>query len=148
MTRLPATGGPTRPPATGGPARPPATVYYDGGCPLCAREIAHYRRRRSAPGALVWIDAAQDDAALAAAGLSREAAMRRFHVRVGETWQIGVPGFVALWERIPAYRWLAVLVRTLRLQAPLQWLYRRFAERRYARRCGGDRCVPPRSPES
>lgn len=123
--------------------RSPATVYFDGGCPLCAREIAHYRRCRAEADALVWIDAARDDAALAAAGLDRSAAMRRFHVRVEGQWRIGVPGFVALWERIPAYRGLAWWVRALHLEGPLQWVYERFAARRYARRCADDRCALP-----
>lgn len=120
---------------TGAPATATATVYFDGGCPICAREIAHYRRRRILPGAVIWVDAASDDAALQAVGLTREAALRRFHVRVGDAWQIGVPGFLALWDRIPAYAWLARLVRGLRLQGPLQWAYLRFAERRFRRRC-------------
>ncbi|MEC8852758.1 MAG: DCC1-like thiol-disulfide oxidoreductase family protein, partial [Pseudomonadota bacterium] len=35
----------------------PLTIFYDGGCPLCAREIAFYRRRAGA-GRLDWIDVA------------------------------------------------------------------------------------------
>lgn len=30
-----------------------ATVFYDGSCPLCSREIAHYRRLRGAES-LKW----------------------------------------------------------------------------------------------
>ena len=36
------------------PVRP--MVFYDGGCPLCRREIAHYRRIDST-GSLRWVDA-------------------------------------------------------------------------------------------
>lgn len=113
----------------------PAVVFFDGGCPLCAREIAHYQRRRCATGALEWVDVTCAPERLAAEGLTVDAALRRLHVRVGATWQIGVPGFVAIWQRIPAYRPLAWVVRSLRLQAPLQWLYTRWADRRMKRRC-------------
>ena len=34
------------------PSQPPAlTVYFDGACPVCSREIAMYRRQ---PGAELW----------------------------------------------------------------------------------------------
>ncbi len=120
--------------------QPTATVFFDGGCPVCAREIAHYRRRRIPDGAIEWVDVARDDARLAAEGLARVTALKRFHVKVGSQWLIGVPGFVALWQRIPAYRWLAVLVLTLRLTQPLQGLYVWWADRRYARRCDAAVC--------
>lgn len=59
---------------------PTLTVFYDGACPLCAREIAFYRRRKGADR-LSWTDVAQlapDQEA--APGLSRADAMARFHV--------------------------------------------------------------------
>ncbi|CRI64811.1 hypothetical protein THIOKS12130002 [Thiocapsa sp. KS1] len=31
------------------------TAYFDGGCPLCSKEIAHYRRIDKA-GAIHWVD--------------------------------------------------------------------------------------------
>ena len=34
-------------------ARP--VVFYDGACPLCSREIAHYRRRQDSDD-LLWLD--------------------------------------------------------------------------------------------
>ena len=54
------------------------TIYFDGSCPLCRREIALYRRL---PGAdrLQWVDVSAG--AMLGEGLSCEAAMRRFHVR-------------------------------------------------------------------
>jgi predicted DCC family thiol-disulfide oxidoreductase YuxK len=55
-------------------------VFYDGECPLCRREFAHYRRLRGAER-LDWVDITKDETVLATYGLSRVVVMARFHVR-------------------------------------------------------------------
>ncbi|MGY6643908.1 MAG: thiol-disulfide oxidoreductase DCC family protein [Salinarimonas sp.] len=59
---------------------PTLTIFYDGACPLCAREIAFYRRRKGAER-LRWMDVAQlaPDQDVAP-GLARADALARFHV--------------------------------------------------------------------
>lgn len=115
-------------------------VFFDGGCPSCAREIAHYRR--VAPGETIhWVNADADDTTLARFGVGRNAAMRQLHaIDEAGNWHIGVPAFLAIWQRIPRYRWAAVLVRALRLTGPMQRLYARWAERRFTRLCRAGRC--------
>jgi len=117
-------------------------VFYDGGCPLCRREIEHYRRRDRA-GALSWVDITRDGAALRAQGLSLDQAMARLHVLDAEgQWQTGAWGFAAIWERLPGYRWLARLLRGLRLLPLVDAGYRYFARWRARRRCDEDHCSP------
>lgn len=117
-----------------------ATVFYDGGCPLCSREIRHYRRLRGADK-LVWIDISTDERMLAVHGLERQTAMDRFHVLdASGRWQIGARGFIELWSHLPAYRWLASLVRLLHLGNALDWIYTQFARWRVQRRCDSTRC--------
>ena len=114
--------------------QPLATVFYDGLCPLCSREIAHYRRLRGADTLLHWVDITQDEHVLAEYGLQREAAMARFHVRdAAGRWQTGAWGFAELWSHLPAYRWLARSLRTLRLLPLLDWVYSGFARWRVRR---------------
>ena len=48
----------------------PTTVYYDGECPLCSREIAHYRSRVG-DGPVSFVDIMKEDFAPAAARGSR-----------------------------------------------------------------------------
>jgi predicted DCC family thiol-disulfide oxidoreductase YuxK len=118
------------------------TVFYDGGCPLCRREIAHYRRidRRSA---IDWVDIMDDDGALDAAGLDLATAMRRIHAREPDGHLVtGVDAFAAVWRRLPWYRGLASVVTGLRLINPLDWLYGRFADWRLRRRCAEGLCIP------
>jgi len=116
------------------------TVFYDGACPLCRREIDHYRRLRGADS-LMWVDITKDQRMLAAHGLEHDAAMARFHVLdASGQWQTGARGFIELWSHLPAYRWLARLLRMLRCENALDWLYTRFARWRFQQRCNRGEC--------
>jgi predicted DCC family thiol-disulfide oxidoreductase YuxK len=120
---------------------PRPVVFYDGACPLCRREIAHYRRVDHA-GRLRWVDAAGEVHTLAGFGLSLEDAMAELHVLdAAGAWQRGVDAFVVIWEHLPRYRWLARLVSALGLRGPLGFAYQRFAAWRYRRRCSADGCA-------
>jgi len=110
-------------------ARP--MVFYDGDCPLCRREIAHYRRMDSAKR-LHWVDAANEPETLAGHGLSLERTMAELHaLDAAGRWQRGVDAFLVIWQHLPAYRWLAKLVTVLR----------HFAAWRYRHRCETGSCT-------
>lgn len=116
-------------------------VFYDGACPLCSREIAHYRRCDGA-ARLQWVDAATEAEILAGHGLDPERAMAELHVLDGNgRWQRGVDAFLVIWTHLPAYRWLARLISVLRLRIPLGFAYRRFAAWRYRHRCATNSCA-------
>jgi demethoxyubiquinone hydroxylase (CLK1/Coq7/Cat5 family) len=88
---------------------PTCTVYFDGACPLCQREIAHYRRLPGAEG-ISWVDASTCDAASLGAGLDRSEALARLHVRRGDGSLVsGAAAFAAIWSRLPAYAFLGRL---------------------------------------
>lgn len=126
--------------ATVQPAGP--LVLYDGACPLCAREIAHYRGIDTA-GRLRWIDVADAAVPLADYGLTRQQALQELHVMdTAGHWQRGIDAFVLIWSSLPAYRWVARLVVATGLRRPLAFAYRRFARWRYRRRCGTAGCMP------
>ncbi len=94
------------------------TVYFDGACPVCSREIAQYRRLRGAD-ALRFVDAASCEAAAFGPGLTREAALARMHVREADGRLVsGAAAFAAIWRRLPAFAWAAPLIGH-RLVAPL-----------------------------
>lgn len=98
------------------PASPELTVYFDGSCPLCQREIALYRRQRGAER-LAWHDVS--DGAPTGPGLSCTDAMRRFHVRDAQgRLHSGAAGFARLWRSLPRWRvlgWVAAV-------PPIRWL--------------------------
>ena len=118
-----------------------AVVLFDGGCPMCSREIAHYRRLDGAE-AVDWIDITAADSLQAHYGVSPEIAMARFHVRDSQgRWQTGAWGFVELWSHLAAYRWLAAGMRSLRVIGILDYAYTLFARWRLRRRCDDRSCA-------
>lgn len=93
-------------------------MFHDGACPLCAIEVAHYRKA-DRDGAIAFIDADADEAALADAGLTREQALARLHVRLPDGRMVsGARAFVALWAALPGWRRLAPIAGA----PPVIWL--------------------------
>jgi len=90
------------------------TTLYHGSCPVCGREVSHYRRyagERALP--LGWEDISEGRAAplMEAYGVEREDAKKRLHVVTSDGRLLsGVDAFQALWAEMPRYRWLAKLV--------------------------------------
>lgn len=102
----------------------PLVMYHDGTCPLCAVEVAHYRGV-DRDGALAFCDAAADAEGLADAGLSRDAALARLHVRRPDgTVVSGARAFVEIWRRLPGWRRIAPIAGAPPIIWILEGLYR------------------------
>ena len=98
-----------------------ATVYFDGACPVCSREVGLYRRLdRSC--SIKWHDVSVDTGDLAKDGVDQTEALARLHARMpnGQL-AIGVDAFVTIWERVPLFKPLALLARL----TPVRWLLER-----------------------
>ena len=105
-------------------ANPELTIYFDGSCPLCRREIALYRRLRGAER-LQWLDVSAG--APLGQDLSCEAAMRRFHVRDAQGRLLsGGAAFARLWRALPGWRVLGWLCACPPMSWGLEWAYRAF----------------------
>lgn len=109
---------------------PRLEAFYDGACPLCAREIAFYRNRIGADE-VRWVDIAADPDPGLPEGLTKDAAMARFHVRTADgTVLSGAAAFLALWRRLDRFTRLgAVLSHPLSLPV-LEAGYRSFLKAR------------------
>lgn len=103
---------------------PVLSVYYDGSCPLCQREIAFYRRR-AGDAQIAWIDVSTPSEL--GDGLSCTAAMARFHVRdsTGRLYSGGL-AFAVLWQHVPGWQWLGNLFSRPPLSHVIEWAYRAF----------------------
>ena len=105
-----------QPGTTPAPAR--TTVFFDGGCPVCRREIGFYRARRGAER-IDWVDVSASDEAEVAPGLCRRDAMARFHVRSADGQMVsGARAFIVLWRVLPAFRPVGLILSA----PPLPWI--------------------------
>ncbi|TVS09930.1 MAG: DUF393 domain-containing protein [Wenzhouxiangella sp.] len=94
------------------------TVWFDGACPLCRREISLMRRldRRER---IDFVDVASDDAVCP---LDRDELLARFHARENGRIVDGAEAFAAMWRAIPMLRPLGLLARF----PPALWLMERM----------------------
>lgn len=115
-------------------------MFFDGGCPLCKREVAHYRAldRRNR---VSWIDISRETRVLEEHGIALDAAMHSLHA-LDEQGRVvsGAAAFVVVWRQLPVYRHLAWLVEKSGMVPLLDRVYVRFAAWRFRRRCDGNAC--------
>ena len=109
------------------------TVYYDGKCGLCRRDIEYYKRVAPA-NRFVWLDIATDPAGLADLNIQQADALRRLHARDSSgTIFVGVAAFIAIWQNLNYWRYLAMIINLPFLQPVAAFAYDRFADYRFSR---------------
>jgi len=101
------------------------TIYYDGDCPLCRAEVAHYARKDTAC-ALELIDVADTRTTLPE-GTDRTTLLSRFHVTTPDGHLVsGAAAFVEVWRGLPGWRLLAGLARIPGVKLAMEGAYRLF----------------------
>jgi demethoxyubiquinone hydroxylase (CLK1/Coq7/Cat5 family) len=113
---------------------PPATadtltVLYDGACPLCRREIAHVKglAERQGNSDLCFVDISRETEGDTRSDAERAALLARFHVQRADGSRLdGAAAFVAMWRRLPGWRWLAKLAGLPGALPLLELAYRGF----------------------
>jgi predicted DCC family thiol-disulfide oxidoreductase YuxK len=97
------------------------TVYFDGACPVCSREVEMYDRADRACS-IQWHDVSADAGDLGRDGVSQADALARMHARLPDGRLVtGVQAFIAIWERVPGFKLFAPIARW----APARWLLER-----------------------
>lgn len=109
------------------------TVYYDGKCGLCSKEIDHYRK--IAPeGIFIWQDLTQSATELNQLGVSLSEGLKLLHARDRDgTLHIGVDAFLLIWKQLARWRLLAILVALPGICQMADMVYRLFAVWRFRR---------------
>lgn len=98
---------------------PAVTVWFDGGCPLCVREIS-LMRRLDQRGRIEFIDVASTHSDCP---LDQSTLLARFHAREHGQMLSGAAAFAAMWRAIPMLRPLGLLARNRVVLAVLEKLY-------------------------
>jgi predicted DCC family thiol-disulfide oxidoreductase YuxK len=101
---------------------PQLTVWHDGACPLCQREIA-LMRRLDTRGAITFIDAAAPGASCP---LDPAQMLARFHAEENGQMLSGAAAFAAMWRALPWLRPLGLAAKNRYVLRALEWLYLRF----------------------
>ncbi|MTH96280.1 DUF393 domain-containing protein [Roseibium sp. RKSG952] len=109
------------------------TVYFDGKCGLCTREI-NYFKRRQAQKSIIWQDIARHPEDLQGRGITQTEALMMMHVEddAGHLHK-GVDAFIVMWGQFRGWNLLAKFVSLPGIRPAAGALYRVFAKRRFAR---------------
>jgi predicted DCC family thiol-disulfide oxidoreductase YuxK len=125
---------------------PLLTLYYDGGCPVCTREIGFYQRRHGAER-IRWVNLAQCDDSELGNDLTREAAYARLHARWPNGQLVsGAAAFAALWQALPAFKLAGRIAALPGVAQLLEWGYRGFLNVRRLWRKESAACPVPQRP--
>ena len=89
---------------------PPLTVFFDGDCPLCRREIGVYRTLESSRS-VHYVDVCTAHVDLPE-GIDRSQLLSRFHARDGAgVIHSGPRAFLLLWSVLTGWRWMVLVER-------------------------------------
>jgi predicted DCC family thiol-disulfide oxidoreductase YuxK len=106
------------------------TVWFDGACPLCVREIS-LMRRLDKRGRIEFVDVS--DGAPESCPLDRAELLERFHAQQdGQPIVSGAAAFATMWRSIPMLSPLGHLARIPPVEWLLERLYRAFLKVRPA----------------
>ena len=109
------------------------SVFYDGKCGLCRREIDHYKR--IAPvGVFDWVDITVDTSVTQKLGISYADGLKLLHAQDSqEKLHVGVDAFILIWQQIPRWRILAIIVGAGFIRPIANFAYQAFATWRFNR---------------
>lgn len=89
----------------------PLTLYFDGACPLCSREMRFFNHKAQA-GEVRFVDIAAADFDAASHGLNARAVHREIHGRTADgRIVVGIDALAQMWQLVPSTRWLASLTQ-------------------------------------
>ena len=105
---------------------PDLTVFYDGSCPLCRREILVYSRRDTS-ARIRWADVSACSTDILPKGLTRQDALARLHVQRADGLVIvGAGAFAELWAHTPGFEWIGRIARMPFIRLVLDQAYAIF----------------------
>jgi predicted DCC family thiol-disulfide oxidoreductase YuxK len=128
----------------------PLTIFYDGGCAVCAAEMAHYSRHNPSQR-LRFVDISGPGFSAGKYGRSDREFMRRLHVQTANgAFATGVDAFLLIWNAYPRGTFYPLLGKIIGLPGVLSMaragysLLARFRHLLPGRKdCGSGICLRP-----
>lgn len=114
-----------------------ATLFYDGRCPLCSKEIQWLEKLVGHRLHFKDIHQLNENSAYP----SKEVLLRRLHLRTADgQWLIGLDATAYAWSKT-ALGFLFKLIRIWPMRCIADALYNYWADRRYRQRYDCERCI-------
>lgn len=102
------------------------SVFYDGLCQLCSREIDHYRKMRGAEQ-IQFVDITASDFNAEALGLDPLEVHRNLHAKdAGGKLYVGVDSFILIWSHLEALKRVACVAKWFPVKKSLDFGYAAF----------------------
>ena len=79
-------------------------VYFNNSCKICKAEINLYKKEEVQE--IDWVDITNNSSALNETSKNSDQLLRRLHVKDGEKVLEGAEAFLAVWKKIPKYKFL------------------------------------------
>ena len=79
-------------------------VYFNNSCKICKAEVDLYKKEKI--NEINWIDITNNNLAEKETSKNSKELLRRLHVKEGEKIIEGAEAFLALWKKIPKYKFL------------------------------------------
>lgn len=107
--------------------KPNITVYYDGLCHLCSREVGHYQRMKGAEN-IHFVDITEAAFDAGKEGLNPVEIHKTMHVRdKNGKIVLGIDAFISIWNELPSLRFLVPIASFRAVHFILKTLYAGFA---------------------
>ena len=79
-------------------------VYFNNSCKICKAEIDLYKKEKIQE--IDWVDITDNSLASKETSKNSKELLRRLHVKDGEKVLEGADAFLALWKKMPKYKFL------------------------------------------
>lgn len=109
------------------------TVFYDGKCGLCSKEINYYRN--IAPdGVFNWQDITVSAEDLKKEGIRLCEGLKLLHAKdISGKIYIGVDAFILIWKQLKHWKLLAAIISLPLIRQATNFVYKIFARWRFKR---------------
>tara|TARA_Y100001960_G_C14533407_1_gene757255 strand:- start:49 stop:414 length:366 start_codon:yes stop_codon:yes gene_type:complete len=109
------------------------TVFYDGKCNLCSKEINYYKLIAD-DNLFKWLDIANNPKYLSLIGISEQDALLYLHATdENNNLFIGVDAFLLIWKNIKYWRILYFFLSQPIIKQFSNFIYKKFANYRFSK---------------